>query len=154
MAATSRRALLAVPAEPDAASTSFLTWLRAIGLFNSRMAVDADGCGEEFDLEWKDLRELERAIGAGPPSPIKAAALVLNELTYICDEDPALTPAEILCGHSTEARLSLLLLESLRPLLSGPLADLTADILDHPERPLGESRLARVYAGEDGALAT
>lgn len=156
---TPRRSLLAaivtLPALPSSAEISadpaisaeqtFMRWLGMVGYMNGPRVENL----RDDDLRWDAVDAAEAAISSAPPTPMKAVALCLHELTYALSEVGLdATIRSIMRTEPENPRFPIRLLECLRPIATGQLAVLAADLLDHPDRPFCQAALCRAYSGE------
>lgn len=146
---SSRRTFLTAGGAPDPVDALFRRW----------RASDAAACPSLFGGEAHDDDEggrldditnsIECEIEASSTSITKAAALALLEVRwshFLLSE----TPAAVGClsdrpfersEHVHEIMTAWRILECLRPHLSGFVGEVAADYLDHPHRPIRESKL-------------
>lgn len=134
--ATSRR--------PDPAHVPFQRWMELYHqlVTSPQEVVSSPG--------WEDANgEAQAAAGREIRAVTSLASAAAQALTVIyTDTGEDITPAEILADDTEdEAKFCLRLLACLAPHLSGPITDYVSDVLDHPNRPIGDCLLARATVG-------
>lgn len=133
-------AVAAVAAEPDPAEVAFGRWLDFTFYYNRHEFADLS---EAAMKPVADRHEAyERAVRDLPPTIPAAAAVLMVELSYAIDRpDKAITLGSFSPGD--EPHTLILILRCLRPMLTGRLAAVAADLLDNPDLLLPRLLLTR-----------
>ncbi|TDR95319.1 hypothetical protein [Enterovirga rhinocerotis] len=129
----------AAPLHP--ADRAFLEWVGAVSAYN-RCPFDAEDSRSK--PLWAAVEEAERIMWALPPSIMSAACIMLVEASYNLTASAPIRIADA----CEKRRADFLVLIALRPHLTGIIGNVVADLLDHPERPAGESLVWRLRSGE------
>lgn len=137
-------ATLASAAPLHPVDRAFIAWIGAITTYNRQEECPPDGVPDPL---WDAVVASESAFYALPASPMAWAGSVLVEYAYLVPRDglpvdlPDIDPMD-------DKHQCFRALECLRPYLTGIVGRVAIDLLDNPDRPMGEGLLWRLRSGE------
>lgn len=144
LAFTTMPATLASAAPLHPADRAFIAWIGATSVYNRS---EADPPAGEPNPLWEAVVEAEKEFYLLPASSMAWAGSVLVEYGYLGHRDGL--PIELSeIDPMDERHQCFRALECLRPHLTGIISRVAADLLDNPDRPVGESLLWRLRNGE------
>ncbi len=142
-------------AAPDPVDVMFSEWIETQEAMREQAARDyetgqeSDDPSSPFHLLLDHATEIEEKVIAGRPSRIRSAAVAIFELAAGTDHDQ--TPRMLDRGACDTTWLALDTLALVRPHLTGRLAEIVGDLLDHPDRPFRDSKLHRLWTTPERA---
>lgn len=143
-------------AAPDPVDVLFSEWCDTQEAMNQENMLDdaAQKAAEEdpssrWNRLFDRLNEIEAEVIATSTSPMRTAAVATFELAACIDHDQ--TPRMLDRGACDTTWLALDTLALVRPHLTGRLAEIVGDLLDHPDRPFRDSKLHRLWTTPERA---
>lgn len=143
-------------AKPDPVDVLFAEWIETQVAMSRENRLDhaaQKAAEQDPSSPWNRLfdrmNEIEDIVIAMPTSPMRAAVIALFEFgTHTEHYD---TPNALDRGACNSAWLAMQTLALVQPYLTGRVAEMTEDLLDHPDRPFRDSKLHRLWTTPERA---
>lgn len=140
--------------QPDPVDVLFSEWIETQEAMREQVELDyqtgqeSDDPSSPFQLLLNHATEIEEKIIETAPSPVRAAAVAVFEIEMTEHYE---TPRMLDRGACDTTWLALDTLALVRPHLTGRLAEIVGDLLDHPDRPFRDSKLHRLWTTPERA---
>lgn len=143
-------------AQPEPVDVLFSEWCDTQEAMNQENMLDdaaQKAAEEDPSSRWNHLfdrlNEIEAEVIATSTSSMRTAAVATFELA--AGTDHGQTPRMLDRGECDTTWLALDTLALVRPHLTGRLAEIVGDLLDHPDRPFRDSKLHRLWTTPERA---